>query len=127
MPKSRLKPLKGKLKVENLLKNGRRFHLREATAIIIFKQSPSQFELINFLVTISKKIAKKAVIRNRVKRLLRESLRQIDKDGISLNCMEQIFLIWKIAPTHPKLIKLNDVLPVVHKLIRKINYFYNKN
>ena len=73
-------------------------------------------------VTISKRIAKKAVVRNRIKRLLRESIRKSVKEILletnNTIVFKTIIISWRKAPQRPKEISLDDVYPAVKKIIQ---------
>jgi ribonuclease P protein component len=69
-------------------------------------------------VSVSKRSAKKAVVRNRVKRLMRQSVR--DFFGAYTGELPNVMcfvIIWKFAPRHPKLITLKDVKPFIDDLL----------
>jgi hypothetical protein len=77
-------------------------------------------------VTISKRNARRAVMRNRIKRLLREAFRRsIDNYSIDGFCpFESVILSWKKPPEHPKLIRLADVESEVAEALGKAFDFY---
>ena len=120
-----LKSLKGKKNFEIVFGSGsKKFHKDCSSVFLKYENinNPSQNRIIFYAVLISKKVAKKAVVRNRVKRLLRESLRQLLKSSPELfKKFSTIVLIWKSAPQKPAEIKLNDVMPVVTELLSKMN------
>ena len=82
----RLKTIKGFDSFNYIYKNGKRFRTNDISAVIIFsdekKQNSSSFEdiVVNFAVVVGKKTSKKSVIRNRIKRLMREYLRILAKE-----------------------------------------------
>ncbi len=130
MEKLTLKPLKGRKNFAALFNSGSRFSEKEVSAVIDFRQINSisgsdnnelTFEVF-YALGVRKKVAKKAIIRNRLKRLMRESLKQIFKDseGYELAEMFQtVYLSWNIAPSHHKLIGLNDVYPKIKDILIK--------
>lgn len=75
-------------------------------------------------VAVSKRTCKKAVNRNRIKRLLRESIRlsvnQIIAKGESIN-FSTLIISWKEAIQKPSEINLHRVLPFVEDIINKAN------
>jgi len=124
-----IKPLKGKKRFSDVYKHGLSFYEKPLKAIVCFKKKPC-FELkteddnLVFVgVSISKRKAKKAVVRNRIKRLLRESVSQVVNERGKQNFMElqSIILLWYYAPHKPSMISLNDVLPVVRKVFDSIS------
>lgn len=71
-------------------------------------------------VSVSKRSAKKAVVRNRVKRLIRQSVREFFSGYKGwLPPVICFVIIWKHAPAHPKLIFLKDVKPFIDDLLEK--------
>lgn len=77
---------------------------------------------IRFGVTISKRVAKQAVVRNRVKRLLREAVRQIIKEQYFEERFDfdEIVFVWKINPIKASMIRLEEVKTNVEYLFKKI-------
>jgi len=90
---------------------------------IVYPREPYEVEegtiKIYYAVNVSKKISKKSVVRNRIKRLLRESLRKIAKIDMedSFGRFQYIFLNWLQSPNRPCEIRLADVYPTVRKLL----------
>ncbi len=130
-----IKPLKEKNRFSSGYKNGQSFYEKPAKAIICIKDSPcfqikpGDEDIIYLGVSVSKRTAKKAVVRNRIKRLLRESVRHVAKeeDPDCLRKLQSIILIWYNAPDMPSLISLNDVLPIVQKLFDRIREYVKNN
>ena len=129
-----LKPVKGKKKLADIFSNAFKFYEHDAALFVCFASSRNaeiisgaDKKTIGYVVTVKKRNAKKAVVRNRIKRLLRESLKVVfDKyqsDNFSANISELV-IIWSNAPAKPGLIKLDDVLPVVSKLIDKAESYF---
>jgi ribonuclease P protein component len=130
MEKLMLKPLKGRKKFAALFNSGSRFSEKEASAVVCFRKGEDihdtddeiRFIEIFYAVGVRKKVAKKAIVRNRLKRLLRESLRQLFKEEKAkefAEAFEIIYLSWNAAPSHHKLIGLKDVFPKVKDLLLK--------
>jgi len=77
-----------------------------------------------FGVTVSKKTIKKAVNRNRIKRLMRESIRMVIDELIKKDediRIKTIVLSWKTPIARPADIALKDVLPLIREIITKAN------
>ena len=129
MSRTKLQPIKGKKKFDALFKEGVRFKGRDSLALVKFKEdnsshNPSLNRIIFYAVAVSKKTAKKAVVRNRLKRLMRESLRQLIKEDETLfENIEYIILLWEWAPKHPKLIHLKEVKQTVEQILMNIKVF----
>lgn len=122
-----LKPVKGYNVFSDIYLNSVKFHTKNAMLSVTFSKSFS-YET-NFGVTISKKKAAKAVIRNRVKRLLRESIIKIirDTDIFQYGFFFEIFIIvWKEKVYNPKDIDLKTVFPEIRELFNKANKYYNE-
>lgn len=129
-----IESLKGFNSYLKVYKSSKRFNHPVASLAVCYK--PCDIELkqnigngkIIYGITVTKRTAKKAVVRNRIKRLIRESLRQYFKKRCDLeNCQLKIIIItWKKAPHRPSLIRLNDVSPVIEKLLQDACKYYSK-
>lgn len=110
-------PLKGHNVFSNIYEYKDKLQVRCGALVVSCIVSVSPNEQIFFGVTIGKRIAKRAVIRNRIKRLLRESMRVVlnDSNDEMVNYIEKIILSYKSAPQHPSEVGLKDILPLVHK------------
>lgn len=106
---SRLYRLPG-YRIPVIIKTGKRVHSEFASVIFL----PTE-ESLQFAVIIPKKVAKLAVSRNRVKRLMTEALHK-NMPAIKPG-HEIIFLIKKVL----KEWKLEDVQPLVLDLLQKAN------
>lgn len=74
-------------------------------------------------VTVSKRMAKKAVVRSRIRRLLREALRFSIRDHaseIERATIATIVAVVRSAPSHPALITLEDIQPLVDQLLLRV-------
>lgn len=121
-----LKPVKGFGAFDRIFKAGKK--IGNGSALIVLSREIPDYKnidinknVIYFGVSISKKNAKKAVVRNKVKRLLRVSLKNyFDKllYGAGFN-LKYIIIVWKKAPKHPSLLSLEDVYPVVESMLNK--------
>jgi ribonuclease P protein component len=77
-----------------------------------------------FGVTVSKKVNKKAVNRNRIKRLMRESIRLVIDELVTSGeeiQIKTIILSWKSPIAKPADIALKDVLPLIRETIKTAN------
>jgi len=124
-----IKPLKGKKHFSDVYKQGISFYDKPLKAIVCFKARPcfeiesDDDEAVYLGVAVSKRTAKKAVVRNRIKRLLRESIRHVvsERGDQSILDLQSIILLWYYAPAKPAMITLKDVLPVVKKVFDRIS------
>ncbi len=114
-----LKPMKSRKKFAEMYAKGKRFstrklmltyELRDLTGAEI--EANEAIETIAFAVVVGKKTAKRAVIRNRIKRLLRESMRlyfSVVFGDFEKQPLSNIIINWRQAPAHPGLIGLEEV------------------
>lgn len=127
----KLGSLKGKNNFSFVYENGKKLYEKNTLAFIAActnapgGDSPCNVQhTISFAVVIGKKASKKAVVRNRVKRLMRESIKQSLDELQGTNNIEMIdsmIFIRKKAPNHPKLINLEQVKPEIINIFN--NYF----
>lgn len=117
-----IESIKRKKEFDYLFSKGKRFSEGNLRLVVLPKNSEElekePFKLF-YAVQVSKKATKKAVVRNRIKRLLRESLRFLAKNTMNdkLYIFKYIFLGWVFAPQRPCEIHLKDVLPSVEKAL----------
>lgn len=93
---------------------------KEAIASFEYKSSDEALNSVKIGVSVPKKKAKRANVRNRIKRLLREALRfELQKkftvDG--LMPIASIIITWREPPIKASLIGLADVLPFVEQAV----------
>jgi len=127
-----IRSLKGFNCFAKVFENGKKFYVENLLLITVSKDNEliikksSQPNICYYGVGSSRKINKKGVIRNRIKRLLRESFRQlfVEKE-IDLSYIKYCILLYNKKVTHPKLIRLKDVKPLVKEAFNKANNFYN--
>lgn len=121
MPKIRLATIKKQKRFQEVFTNGKKFSTSKLFVVIDDKSS-SEVNTIEYAVIVSKKISKRAVVRNRVKRLLRECLRYyihlLIDDKMQI---KSILLFWRTPVKHAKMIRLSDVTFEFLKLVEKIN------
>ena len=127
----RLQPLKGYNAFGHVFETGKRFAGGSVTAFTVFgdpAKTVQKQQLLRFGVT-ARKRTRPAVLRNRIKRLLRESLRQIahdyDRAGEVLP-FQEIVLIWNAVPRKPSLLRLHAVLPAVRDVVDRATRYYRK-
>ena len=75
-------------------------------------------KMTQFGVGISKRVAKSAVVRNRVRRLLRESLYSLAREN-KLAGIDKIIVFCLIAPKYPMGLKMADVKEEISYLLGK--------
>jgi ribonuclease P protein component len=136
MQSVQLKPLKGYKAFNKVFDDAKKFHSDNLFLAVNYPPKRNKQEQTDSIprsnevfygVSIAKKTAKSAVVRNRIKRLLRVSIFEIFKDypfEDDFCPFVNIILIWKKAPAHAKLINLKDVLPRVRiALDNAYNYY----
>lgn len=125
------KPIKKYDAFSVVFRKGTKLKTKNLFSSVIFNENiaSKKCHTIYYGVTISKKIAKKAVIRNRIKRLLRESIRfLLKKEYMEINfaIIDSIILVWQIAPKYPKEISLDYVTPAVKNILEQAFNLYIK-
>jgi len=105
----KIKKLKGKTKFDLLFKEGEIKH--EGDLLMRTKKDPSM-ELLEAGVSVSKKLFMRAVDRNYIKRLMRASLKKIEKDLL----FDGLCLVVYTGKEIPKIGVLSDQM---QKLFRK--------
>ena len=117
-----VRPLKGVDAFTAALRTGRRVAEGPATLSFIKGTEQASLPILLLGVTVSKKIAPNAVVRTRIRRLLREAVRTFvgqHHQAILESRITTMILTWRQAPSKPSLIHLSDVEPVVHALLTK--------
>tara|TARA_B100000941_G_scaffold240985_1_gene184436 strand:+ start:409 stop:759 length:351 start_codon:yes stop_codon:yes gene_type:complete len=114
----KIKKLKGKKIISNLFKNGLSYEYESLTLFYLKEKNPLNF--IYFSVSVPKRIHKKAVDRNKIKRLLRESIYSYDFSSILLSNSIYFFLIY----SNSKILSFNETKSLSHSLFSKC--FYSK-
>lgn len=111
-----VRPLKGQGAFNDVMRSGRRTTSGPLSLTAAFSGDRSSVETFSFGVTIGKRTAKHAVVRNRVKRLLREAVRRsvpARSQALSQAGIHTVVLVWRSAPKAPMLLRLSDVHPHV--------------
>lgn len=86
-------------------------------------EAQAAHEHIQYGVGIPKRVAPLAVARNRVKRLLRESVRRHvcrRADELSAHGYGRLVFLWRQAPAAPMLLRLRDVESHVERALEKL-------
>ena len=118
------RPLKGFGAFEDTLRSGRRVTSGPLSLTAVTVAEPEE-QPVSVLVgvTIAKRIAPRAVVRNRVKRLLRESVRRqiaLRGDQLRARRISRIIFNWRQAPSSAMKLHLNDVEPYISDAFDKL-------
>lgn len=118
MPSIRLATIKKQKRFQEVFANGKKFSTSNLFVVIECKELCSL--PLEYAVVASKKVSKHAVVRNRVKRLLREVLRHYVHLLLAENVhISAIILFWRTPVAKPSLIRLTDVLAEFMIVIEK--------
>jgi len=127
-----IQSLKGHNCFNEVFQTGKKFYAKNLFSVVLYHTKLPSAPIIHYGVTISKRLEKKAAVRNRIKRLLRESIRLLIKElkPSSLLNIDRIIFAYqkKLDPT--KQITLNEVMPAVRHILEQANLFIikkNKN
>lgn len=130
-----LRSIKGYAGFGKVYSVGKKFTSSTAIATVVFNKVEVDKILdskhtVYYGVSVSKKTAKKAVIRNRIKRLMRESLRREAQEDNGINkflAIKKIIISYRTAPKKPMQICLEDVLPAIKSILEQAYLYYTKN
>lgn len=117
-PNLSLKPLKGFNAFGEVHNKGRKVHSNDCTLIYTVNRTGELSE-IKYGISVPKRNCKKAVIRNRIKRLLRESLRQLAPE-LEKRQMQEVLIYWRKIPKAANLISLKEVLESLEYTLSRI-------
>ena len=118
-----LRPLKGFGAFDAVMRRGRRFS-RGPIGITIQSDASTAHTtpVLHLGVTVGRRTARTAVVRTRIRRLLREAARSV-LPRYSKELREQhvtsLILVWRNAPSRPSRIGLGDVEPHVEAIVTK--------
>lgn len=114
-----MKTLKGHNSFTRVISKG--VKVKSESFVGFFVPNESEIIIVNFGISIPKKHAKKAVVRNRTKRLVKESLICLAKydEDILLTFEEFVLIRTEKLPSHPKLISFSNVKAEIYELFDK--------
>lgn len=108
----RTAPIKGIKQFTEALRYGRRFSRPEC--MITVRRASQPTDLLHYGLIVRKKLARTSVMRNRIKRLLRESIRHWSAHPPhGAEYIQSIIVGWNAIPPHPMRIRLCDVEPII--------------
>ena len=122
--RKKVKSLKGFKAFNKVFDNAIKYKSSKLLMAFTFDNENSDTLLLG--VSSPKKKSKKAVWRNRIKRLLRESIRQINAESDSLIYFKNIILIWYIPLEKSSLLRLDEVKSEVNGLLNRAICKYNE-
>ncbi|MBX3043939.1 MAG: ribonuclease P protein component [Candidatus Kapabacteria bacterium] len=132
-----VKPIKGFNSFSLIFNAGKKFYDKDLTAVFVHSDAEENNALIKncnddktlyYGVTAGKKFIRKAVVRNRVKRLLRESIKKIFAERyimLDKPPFKYAVFSWRKAPVHPALINLADVLPSLERVTKSAELYFS--
>lgn len=112
--------LKGKKRFDEIFAAGIRYRRQAASCVVLYKDKPDR-ESVSVAVAVSKKNCRRAVKRNRLKRLMREAVRQLSAEYPELLAeLDAVVLYWNKEPESASLIGLAEVKAQVGRLLQKV-------
>lgn len=118
--------LNGKKRIAETFRAGKRFSTSATVLIAVYSKEIETTESVAMMVVVRKKVARKAVVRNRIRRLVRESVRRalasFIAEGRTIPFTSLVFL-WNTAPKRPSLLQLDTVDLVVRPLLERASAF----
>ena len=106
--------------------NGKKIKVDDLTSFFIYNDNKLNFlkssnpDLIYIGVTSSKRGNKKAVLRNRIKRLLRVAVREfISKDVVKYKIIKYAVFMYNKKIPYSNFVKLSDIEPLVERALNK--------
>lgn len=117
-----IKPLKGEIAFRDAVKKGKRFSAGPATVTVSSTTKGQISQIVYVAVVIGKRISPKAVVRTRLRRLMRNAVRNVLRKPeieIAKSQIDTIVVAWRSAPLVPSSIHLRDIEPSVEEALRK--------
>ena len=109
----KIKKLKGKKIISNLFENGLSYEYNSLTIFYLKEKKPLNF--VYFTVSVPKKIHRNAVTRNKIKRLLRESVYAYDFSSFLLSNSVYFMLIY----SNTNILSFTETKNLSHSLFSK--------
>jgi len=126
-----LRSIKGKKQFTEIFTGSKKLYADSGYCFVLFNKNYTkdinEDNTLNYAVIVKKKTAKKAICRNRAKRLMREVLR---KSLPEIQCkhyfkaIKYLVVYWGVPLKSPKLLKYCEVEIMMSQLLEKVeNYF----
>ena len=112
----KIKKLKGKKIISNLFENGLSYEYNSLTLFYLKEKKPLNF--VYFSVSVPKKVHKNAVARNKIKRLIRESVYAYDFSSFLLSNSIYFMLIY----SNTNILSFKETKNLSHTLFSKCFY-----
>lgn len=117
-----VRPLKGFRAFDAALRRGRRSLSGPLTIVLVQQTSDDPVTEMALGVTIGKRTAKRAVVRSRVRRLLRHAAAvavHVHEEELRARKIDTMVCLWRSAPSHPALLRQAHVQRHVDVALRK--------
>lgn len=122
-----MKPIKGKLLFDGIFRRSKKIANKTIAAYIVFdgkqerkRRNSSKIKTLNYAIMVKKRYVKKAVTRNRIKRLCRVATREIFAempDEKLLSSIKYIVLTWGKIVDKTKDISLDEVKSALSEIM----------
>lgn len=122
-------PLKGYGTFSRVFSHGKRFRASGLTAFVTFRPSQPHTESPNADLELRvgvtcRRGTKPAVMRNRIKRLLREGSRQVLLPRLQELQISEVVLVWHDIPSRPQQLQLSRVCEALKQLTISIESYH---
>ncbi len=130
-----LTPIKGNLLFQSIFKKSKKISNSKLAIYIVFRNNSNQGRqaedcakhpiAIKYAAMVKKKIVKKAVCRNKVKRLVRVSLRELLRDPANLDLSmhtQYVIVMWNSPLGKPNELKLSEVKQEIAELFARAKF-----